>query len=498
MKLIAQLSLLTILLAACAAPPADMPAASPAPSTQTVTPSATASPALDLTPFDIAQDEPETPTPDTPDTPTITPLPTIPTFTPTFDARTIVTATPAPRAECPVENPELIPDFPYCDATGCSGGPYSDATLIYLKSGGTLDKLESRKWGVIIDLTGDGLKEVAFAEYGKLYIYGCEEGRFTILTKIEGTQNTPSLDYIVDLNKNGIPELLFSNYERRAFRSIQVIEWNGSKFKPLIKNEFVNSSGNLFSFDWLGGTGLDYQIKDINRDGVDEIIAVDLSPIRYDPNAISELPWRDVTITLGWNGQNYVIADKKYAPPQHRFQAIQDADRLTLIQNYSQAIQHYQDAIFNDHLEWWSKDRKFYESETLFDNWFQRLNGGPIETPVSPLPTPIPDPGEYPRLAAYAYYRMIILHTFLGEMDAAQVKYATLQEKFPAGSPGHPYVEMATDFWNAYQSSGRMYDACAAAIAYADSQPEILVPLGSDYHGAQSHRYQPADVCPFR
>ena len=116
-----------------------------------------------------------------------------------------------------------------------------------------------------------------------------------------------------------------------------------------------------------------------------------------------------------------------------------------------------------------------------------------------PTPTPFPsDLTEYPRLAAYAYYRMIILHTFLGETEAAQVKYATLQEKFPAESPGYPYVEMATDFWNAYQSSGLMYEACAAAIAYADAHPEILIPLGSDYHGAQSHTYIPADVCPFR
>ena len=40
--------------------------------------------------------------------------------------------------------------------------------------------------------------------------------------------------------------------------------------------------------------------------------------------------------------------------------------------------------------------------------------------------------------------------------------------------------------------------ACAAAIGYAAAHPQILTPLGSDYHGAQSHRYVPADVCPFR
>ena len=44
-------------------------------------------------------------------TATITPLPTIPTFTPTFDARTIVTVTPASPAECPKVNSDLQPDL---------------------------------------------------------------------------------------------------------------------------------------------------------------------------------------------------------------------------------------------------------------------------------------------------------------------------------------------------------------------------------------------------
>jgi hypothetical protein len=57
---------------------------------------------------------------------------------------------------------------------------------------------------------------------------------------------------------------------------------------------------------------------------------------------------------------------------------------------------------------------------------------------------------------------------------------------------------MAIAFWNAYQSTHKMYYGCAAAIQYAVEHPEILIPLGSDYHGAQSHIYVPEDVCPFR
>ncbi|HQU35993.1 MAG TPA: hypothetical protein PLR65_05365 [Anaerolineales bacterium] len=43
-----------------------------------------------------------------------------------------------------------------------------------------------------------------------------------------------------------------------------------------------------------------------------------------------------------------------------------------------------------------------------------------------------------------------------------------------------------------------MYDGCAAAIQYAVEHPEILIPLGSDYHGWQAKDYKPEDVCPFR
>jgi hypothetical protein len=57
---------------------------------------------------------------------------------------------------------------------------------------------------------------------------------------------------------------------------------------------------------------------------------------------------------------------------------------------------------------------------------------------------------------------------------------------------------MAIDFMNAYQASHNMTNACGAAIQFAAEHPKILIPLGSDYHGRQSHEYKPEDVCPFR
>ena len=178
-----------------------------------------------------------------------------------------------------------------------------------------------------------------------------------------------------------------------------------------------------------------------------------------------------------------------FGPPQYRFQAVEDADWEVINGEYKKAFSSYQDAIFDNKLGWWSPERQLYSVINLPGN----------HDPAMPMPTsPSEDETEYPRLAAYAYYRMLILHTRLAELDAATTQYATLRQKFPASSPGHPYAEMAAAFWQAYRSTARMYTACAAAIAYADAHPEILVPLGSDYHGAQSHIYTAADVCPFR
>ena len=118
-------------------------------------------------------------------------------------------------------------------------------------------------------------------------------------------------------------------------------------------------------------------------------------------------------------------------------------------------------------------------------------------TPTS-YPTPVFHSAEYPQLAAYAYYRIMLLHVGQNYEADADTVYQTLKQKFSNDPYGRPYFEMATAFWEAYQSTHKMYDGCAAAIQYAAEHPEILIPLGSDHHGSQSHIYVPADVCPFR
>jgi hypothetical protein len=485
MKRIAQLVLLTVLLAACATPAVDIPSASPGPSaTQTLTPKNTST-ALrpTLTPaLDLNHDRSK------PETPTITPLPTIPTFTPTFDVRTIVTVTPAPKAECPTIQENAVVTLSNFD-------DYYPEMLTALNQGAPINKIVDvfgKEFGEhlsmdpirieykTVDVTGDGTPEILLPGSSmrqlSAVIFGCVAGQYERLYTHPYVLNYLSLE-INDANRNGIPEVFIGDDVCSASGCsfmMSVIEWHQNAFK-LIQDDI---GGLGVASSWI-------TIADIDNDDLKEIFwHVDTRP-----RSLVISPWRSESHLYKWNGTKFVELPDVFGSPQYRFQAVQDADWEVINGEYEKALSLYQDVIFDNKLGWWSSERQFYNWITQPDN----------DDPVTPVPTlPPKDKAEYPRLAAYAYYRMIILHTFLGETEAAQVKYATLQEKFPADSPGHPYVEMATDFWNAYQSGGLMYDACAAAISYADAHQEILTPLGSDYHGAQSHTYIPADVCPFR
>jgi hypothetical protein len=74
--------------------------------------------------------------------------------------------TPAPEAECPKENPDLVPDLSDPNLY------HFNEILTYLNSGGTLDRLATSfsarnpnfDWGKIMALTGDGVREMVYRE----------------------------------------------------------------------------------------------------------------------------------------------------------------------------------------------------------------------------------------------------------------------------------------------------------------------------------------------
>jgi hypothetical protein len=166
-----------------------------------------------------------------PPTSTVTPLPTIPTFTPTFDLSTIVTITPAEKAECPSESSKVF-------------------------SENLSKELESWDAPKLIDLINDGIEEIIIDGHryedgtGTIFIYSCQGGKYTVIHMIRALEYpAPQIEIIKDLNKNGLPEVVVTIRYCGGFGScwgVHVLEWDGTQFIDLLDTE-----ANEDSAPWL-------------------------------------------------------------------------------------------------------------------------------------------------------------------------------------------------------------------------------------------------------
>ncbi|MEW6287532.1 MAG: hypothetical protein AB1509_15020 [Chloroflexota bacterium] len=424
-----------------------------------------------------------------PPTATITPLPTIPTFTPTFDVSTIVTVTPAEKAEYPtIDSTVNVKDY-FPEILENPSPNATDKILKFLNEGGNGETLVKRLDEVYMksdfrggyalrDVTGDQVPEFLFVEvnyFGKPVVFSCQKGGFELISVLSGDfefwDYTFALD---DLNADNIPEIIVTGTGGVSFPNSKIFfyEWVGNKFSILGQLNFLALR--------------QIQINDSNGNGIKEISFTGGNPGCL--SCTNFIPQRQRTVEYEWNGKEFIEISSTFTSPKYRFQAVQDADAAINSGKFDEAFSLYGEVISNKNLEWWSPERFTYEQDAS-QRWIPEITS---------ILEPIKDPSEYPRLAAYAYYRIMLLHLVQGQEAEAASAYQTLQETFGTDPYAAPYVEMASKFWEAYQSTRRMYDGCAAAIQYAVEHPDILVPLGSDYHGWQSHIYEPADVCPFR
>lgn len=306
------------------------------------------------------------------------------------------------------------------------------------------------------------------------------------------------------MNLDGMSEIVIQSYSL-SWTVIVINEWDSEHpewsdeyFKDLIMvdDPSYGFSGGVATLD-----NAEVELRDIDRNGTVELILQGGIPYLLSLGSLyaNGYPWREETDVYMWNGEAFVLWSVVFTPPEYRFQAVQDGDRASLAGEYDAALAFYQEAVFSDKLEWWSLERK----ENILAYEQSRWSAGSM-----PFPTlPAPDLLEYPNLAAYARFRILLLHMLRGYLPEALTVYNTLQEKFPAGQPGHAYAEMAAAFWDEYQASQDIGQACGKAIEYAAANPvEILGYLGNnDYtdptypyvFGDQSLTYQPKDICPF-
>ena len=292
-------------------------------------------------------------------TASITPLPTIPTFTPTFHARTIVTVTPAPAAECPKINSGLQPDLDLPERLTIESPfveNFDDRFLGYVINGGDYRKVreEIRNFNekseldltfepIIQDITEDSVPEIIFGDFDvfpAVHIFSCLQGKYEDFVPLTAADTAWPITFygLFDLNANGIPEVLL-----HSRNWIGIFEWNDENFTFLNPN--MDETGEVA-----------YEFQDIDNNQTKEVIL----KRGYPHESWFEFPWRRFTKVFTWDGQLFIEQSKDFAQPEYRFQAIQDADSYVLVGRYDKAMSLYHDAIFNKELDWWSKEKMGY------------------------------------------------------------------------------------------------------------------------------------------
>lgn len=350
---------------------------------------------------------------------------------------------------------------------------------------------KARTQVMTIDVTGDTTPDVVMdfsffveGQYadGAVFVYACQEGQYqggavAVMGAqvFSGEDPDPGIRAIRDMNRDEVPEIIFSYIEiigthANFTRLFRILEWDGSKFVDLIQGDlYYPHSARVDNGDGV--------IRDTDGDGTLELVLT--NGVGRGPDVIG--PQRTRIEIWAWNGVAFTLASAEYSPPQYRFQAVQDGDDATLRGDYDKALAFYEQSIFDDELLGWSPGRL----------WPDSLYGT--------APTPTPDPDERPRLNAYAYYRIMLLHVVQGSMPEAQIVYETLQDEFPAGAVGHQYAELATVFWEEYDTRADIATACGKAVEYASAYAdEVLIPLSSSFYGFGQRDYAPRDVCPLK
>jgi len=476
--------------------PTELPASFPT-ITSTLSPQACLTPTLGL-----LRTRTPIPSPQASLTPTLGPL---------------MTRTPSPPERCPERKAGVTFDSDF------DIKHVELAILGYLNAGGDPAQLESllsvtpepeasdnlRMLASVYaeDLTGDGVIDYAMQVDAAteedatktLLILSCREGLFEIAFVDRFPGYGPliaGLMGIIDLNGNGVPEVVFfvKQFGAGADSTTWIIptEWDGISFLDLISMQdpagsFFNSGASMYNLLRLGeGTfyanrrDLNRMFPDIDGNGTREILLTGGVSGRY--WTMGGGPERLWTDTWMWNGEAFTLHSTEFEPPEFRFQAIRDGDATTLRGEYEKALAFYQQAVFDEALIGWNPERLHVEYNAY-------LMG---------TPTPLPMPEERPRLNAYGRYRILLLHAVQGKDQSAEIVYATLQEKFQEGNPGYPYAALAEAFWQGFQASGEITAGCELARSFAkEHAEEVLTPLGSSIYGFFYEDYAPADICPF-
>jgi hypothetical protein len=174
-------------------------------------------------------------------------------------------------------------------------------------------------------------------------------------------------------------------------------------------------------------------------------------------------PLRAVTETWSFTGYVFTRTGKLFGPPVYRIHALHDADEALRQRDFVTAEMLYWRVI----------------NDATLQNW---RAGAAAQT-------------EAQMLAAFAYVRLMQSAAIRGDAATAQTALNNLQTMALKSSVGEPYIRLGEAFYEAYTQTNDYRRACAAAIAYAESNPATYRMLGADVYGFDNFDYAASDMC---
>jgi hypothetical protein len=372
-----------------------------------------------------------------------------------------VAGTDRPSIEGPTPTTGLIPP---ASPTG-----YPAAIQEYLNAGGGAAMLEGTlaEWGVllpeapgqvvVVDLTGDGEAEIvvalwyvgdAAAPSGDLLIFGRHGGGYALLYQEGYDPAGPAVRLLpaIDADGDDCQEVVYTLGTCGAhtcFESLEILGWQETGFSSLMG----------------GRLDMPYPTY-IVTPGRIEAGSGSIASVGAEPQ-------RDYSEVWEWNGSVFTVTQQIWAPPVYRYHALLDGDCALFGGDYSAAVAAYERVIGDDALQEWGA-----------------VSGG-VEPKV-----------ERAQLAAFACWRLVLVHLQAGDLGSARAAYERLQAEYPASAIGHDVAALAGVFWGAYGVDGSVVDGCLALVVVAKEDTSVHDFFNANY-GYANPRWEAVDICPF-
>jgi hypothetical protein len=402
-------------------------------------------------------------------TPTQITLPTKTLNPRDFDASTITTITPAEPAQCPnldtsieIDIDRLI-SFNQEDGETKPDGLLMDVFIDYLNQGVPIDSLISaigqqedyKKFLLqlqIVDVTGDNIKELIFRNPIGYEVIGCIDQEYKTITKFGSRDDWPTME-IVDANNDNLMDLSVKySFGSWGSSNYHIYSWDGNTFVRQNPNDCISAGDMNFTVT----------LEDTDNNGTLEIILY--SDDKRFPYYYPDLyPPRTEKMTCMWNGSEYLAVNVENSPPFYRFQALSDASQKRYYGYFDQALELYWQAINDPILQWYTDERNKQEWQRYMDASNNEQN---IEPDPTPTPVLIPNPDEYDNLAAYAYFRIIMIHLLQDDVSSAESVYEEMLSKYPVGCKQSLLPESAKIMLDSYKQSEDIHNACTEVLKF--------------------------------